>query len=113
MSPVYLSGPMSGIVDHNYPMFNRVAANLRKHRGAVVYNPAENFGGQLGLPRAEYMRQDISHVLACACIVVLPGWDSSTGARLEVNMAHELDLPVWRWLPDNDYLEEVPTDGNS
>lgn len=75
-----------------------------------MYNPAENFGGMLGLDRKEYMRQDIGHLLNAKSIVVLPGWDGSKGAKLEVAIARELDLPVWKWFPHDDFLEEVPID---
>jgi len=72
-------------------MFNRVAGKLRK-LSYVVYNPAENFGGKLGIDRAEYMRVDLTHLLQCQAIVFLPGWERSKGAVLEHNIALELGL---------------------
>ncbi len=105
--PIYLSGPMNGVLDHNYPMFNRVTAILRKYQH-IVFNPAENFGGTLGLPREAYMRLDISHVLFAKCLVVLPGWSDSNGAQLEVSIARELGLPLWRYLPHHKFVQELP-----
>lgn len=92
---VYLSGPMTGLPDFNYPAFNAVAAKLRG-LGYSVVNPAENFGGRGDHPagRTAYMRVDIGHVLNVDAVVVLPGWQNSRGARLEVAVALEIDLPV-------------------
>ncbi|MGE5607641.1 MAG: DUF4406 domain-containing protein, partial [Bacillota bacterium] len=38
--PLYLSGPMSGLPEHNIPAFNAAAARLRR-LGFCVVNPAE------------------------------------------------------------------------
>lgn len=37
---IYLSGPMKGYPESNYPLFRQVAADLRAD-GHRVYNPAE------------------------------------------------------------------------
>ncbi|MEM8737243.1 MAG: DUF4406 domain-containing protein [Planctomycetota bacterium] len=98
MSRVYLSGPMTGLPGHNFPAFHAAAADLRR-RGDVVLNPAENFGGLESLPRAEYMRLDLQHVLHADELLVLDGWEASRGAALEVAVAHELGLPVHEYDP--------------
>lgn len=105
-SPVYLSGPMTGWLDHNYPTFNRMAARLRK-AGLIVYNPAENFGGAVGLDRSAYMRLDFGHVLQARCIVCLAGWANSSGSQLEVDVAQELDLPIWQYFSETDTYEVI------
>jgi hypothetical protein len=90
----YLSGPMSGYADYNFPAFNAAAAYLRG-LGYGVFNPAENFGGRVDYLRAVYMRADIEQLLLANFVVVLPGWERSKGASLEVAVALELGLPVW------------------
>ncbi len=102
---VYLSGPMTGLADYNYPAFNAVAQRLRG-LGYHVINPAENFGGRPDHPggRSAYMRLDIGHVLDVDAVAVLPGWEKSRGARLEVAVALELGLPVI----DADTREPIP-----
>lgn len=93
MNTVYISGPMEGLPDFNYPAFNEEAASLRD-KGYKVINPAENDEGDMTLPRHHYMRQDIKHLLNANIVVVLPGWSNSKGARLEVAIAKELRLNI-------------------
>lgn len=90
---IYLSGPMTGLPEWNFPEFNRVAAKLRK-RNFVVFNPAEIDGGDTSHPRHVYMRRDIEGLMTCDWIVVLDGWEKSKGARLEVEIAKELGMPM-------------------
>lgn len=40
------------------------------------------------------MRKDIESLLQCDMVAVLPGWETSKGATLEVNIAREIGLPV-------------------
>ena len=90
---IYLSGPMTGHAGYNYPAFHAAAADLRL-RGFAVINPAENEGGRIDLPRAAYMRLDIESVLRADLVVVLSGWRGSRGARLEVEIAREIGIPI-------------------
>lgn len=46
-----------------------------------------------------YMRHDLPAVLNSDLVVVLPGWQKSTGARLEVYVAEKCGIPVFRY-PD-------------
>ena len=104
---VYISGPMSGYIEHNYPTFNRAADILRK-AGHVVLNPAEHFGGDHDRPRSEYLRKDIEEVLKADAICLLPEWHTSPGATLEVAIAFNLGMrnfievnleeSTWHWV---------------
>lgn len=81
---VYLSGPMTGHPDWNYPAFHNAAAKLRASGYAVV-NPAEAYEGNTTLPFDVYLRHDLRSILQdCHTIVVLEGWEKSPGAVLEV-----------------------------
>ena len=81
---LYLSGPMTGHPDWNYPAFHRAAQALRA-RGFAVVNPAEAYDGNTTLPFDVYLRHDLRSILQdCDTIVVLPGWEKSPGAVLEV-----------------------------
>ncbi len=91
---LYLAGPMSGYAEHNYPEFNSVAALLRAD-GYEVFNPAENVDGGVRRPRSFYMRRDIPALMDCDAIVVLPNWQQSRGACLEMWIAIDLDIPIF------------------
>lgn len=90
---VYISGPMTGLPDYNYPMFHGVAEALRRRNFAVI-NPAEFFGGKADRTRNEYMRESILRLLEADAMVLLPGWEKSAGARLEVAICQELNIPI-------------------
>lgn len=91
---LYLSGKMSGISDFNFPLFNETAKQWRAV-GHDIINPAENFNGRQGLPFELYIRHDILDILDCQGLIVLPGWQASRGASLEVAIARALALPVY------------------
>lgn len=89
---VYLSGPMTGIEDFNYPAFNAEAARLRG-MGQHVENPAEA-ALMAGAEWADYMRYDIPRLTSCQRIRLLPGWSSSRGAKLELVIAKALGMAI-------------------
>lgn len=91
---LYLAGPMSGLPDFNYPLFNRYAALLRE-RGHVVFNPAEAHDGEVGLPLEKYFETDLPEVCRADALAVLPGWEESNGATLEIDLARHLGKPVY------------------
>lgn len=89
---LYLAGPMTGFEDFNFPAFNKVAAELRA-RGYIVENPAEH-GVVEDAEWQDYMAYDLTRLGLCGKVAVLPGWENSKGARLEVHIAHELSMTV-------------------
>lgn len=90
---VYLSGPMTGLPEYNYPLFNRVAKELR-NTGVTVCNPAEFFGGKGDRTREEYMRESVRRLIACDRVLTLPDWNKSAGAVLEIEIAKQIGMPV-------------------
>lgn len=94
MNTIYLSGPMTGIPGYNYPLFNRVAAELRK-RGFTVINPAENVLDEIQNPsHADYMRLSLSQVEQADTVATLPNWIYSAGANMEVAKARRLKKEI-------------------
>jgi hypothetical protein len=91
----YVSGPMGLFkdTDWNFPAFDAVAARWRAE-GWLVFNPAEQFDRRTDLPRHIYMRADIEALLEADTIVLLPRWNESPGALLELQIAIELGLAV-------------------
>jgi hypothetical protein len=90
---IYLSGPMTGYPDFNYPAF-RKAANIFRAQGLEVFDPSECFDGDQTLSKETYMREDITAVLKATLVVTLDGWEESSGARLEVEVAKAIGVPV-------------------
>lgn len=88
---VYISGPMTGVDEHNFPAFNAAAKRLRE-QGLVVFNPAEGFDGNTGLSRATYMWRDFAALLFSRSVYYLQGWKESKGARSENVVAEEIGL---------------------
>lgn len=104
MMKIYVAGPMSSVQDFNYPEFFRVANALRA-LGHEVINPAETNG--LTVEEAlkdvvdnpmeweDYMRLDLRSITQVEALCLLPGWQFSKGARLEIAVAKELNLPLY------------------
>lgn len=90
---LYLAGGMTGYEDFNKPAFFRGAAELRC-RGHEVLNPAEH-EEKPGMDWIDYMRKDLRLLSQCEAVAVLPGWNKSRGARLEVYIAVSLGMPVF------------------
>lgn len=104
---IYLAGPMRGIPDFNFPVFDAAAANLRS-QGYTVFNPADNDRekGYVGKPVDEIKRDcimdDLTYIAREAdAIALLPGWEVSKGVAAEVALAIFLDLKLIK-LDDND-----------
>lgn len=100
---VYLAGPMRGYPEYNFPAFHEATADLRE-RGYEVWSPAERDEAEGFDPKTDeakslayYMAYDLKAVCESDAVVVLDGWEDSQGARLEVHVAREIGLPVWRW----------------
>lgn len=90
---IYISGPMTGHPDLNFPLFADVALALRL-AGFDVVNPAE-LKHQPDDDWVACMRRDIAALVECDSIVMLPGWQNSRGARLELKVARELGMRVY------------------
>lgn len=89
---IYIAGPMTGRPQFNYPAFHQAAMLLRA-AGHVVINPAENPAPACGSWRG-YMRMSVAQVASVDCLVMLPGWSFSKGARIEYLIAKLLGLGV-------------------
>lgn len=94
---------MSGMEFGGFPVFRAATKSLRK-RGHDVTSPVElnDAAGEkdalaIDHPRrAEFMRRDIEIVCSpeIEAVVVLPGWELSTGAQAEVAAARSIGKPV-------------------
>lgn len=90
---IYISGPMTGMTDLNFPAFHAEAERLRA-LGYEVVNPAEiNVDPAKGWHAC--LRADIKALLDCDAIAMLPGWQGSSGAHLEMHVAHRVGIDIF------------------
>lgn len=96
MVSAYLAGPMRGLPNFNYDTFDEYATRWRA-AGHQVISPHEGFGGDQTLSFATYMRHDLGILIhgKAQGVAVLPGWQQSEGATIEVTVARALAMPVW------------------
>lgn len=99
MTTLYIAGPMTHLPDYNRHNFNAAERRLRA-AGYDVLNPARTDLGP-DATWAGYMDLAIRQVLDADGIALLPGWERSRGANLEVHIAEQLGkrwTSVWQWL---------------
>ena len=106
---VYIAGPMRGYAAFNFPAFDEAEARFREN-GWNVVNPAEmdrengfdetrdtipeDPEERVALMR-EFMERDLMAILQrCTAIAMLPGWEKSSGAQVELALARFLGLDV-------------------
>lgn len=88
----YIAGPMTGLPRFNFPAFYTAQALLER-RGRSVINPAA-----LNPPQRPWwacMVVCLWHLRLADEVRLLPGWERSRGARLEVLAAIALGLPIY------------------
>jgi hypothetical protein len=114
---VYVCGPMTGIPQFNFPLFDSVTATLRS-LGFTVTSPSElddpetraaALASPDGAPGSgtasdetwgDFLSRDVKLIAdgGIQAIVVLEGWEKSRGARLETFCANALcGLPVYAY----------------
>jgi hypothetical protein len=97
----YLAGPMSGIPQNNFPLFDRAALQLRE-AGYTIVSPAElddeetraeSLTSKDGGPSSthtwgDFLSRDVKLIAdSVDGIIFLPNWEKSRGARLEAYVA--------------------------
>lgn len=91
---IYVSGPMTGLPEKNYPAFKRVTTTLRA-TGHEVYCPSEYKDDG----REFVLREGFKEYTSWICdhaegIFMLSGWEASKGARAEHALAVALELRI-------------------
>lgn len=113
---VYLAGPMRGYPLFNFPAFHDAAALLRAD-GYEVWSPAENdveiFDPNNGTPKpmSHYMERDLPAICRADAVAVLPGWEKSEGARLEVDVAWRLGKTVFHAINRSLVIQQIEFGG--
>lgn len=122
---LYIAGPMRGLPNYNFARFDECRDYLRS-LGHRVISPADHDramgyvtdrGGVIHTTAAfnihAVLRWDLAQVATADGIVLLPGWEDSTGAAHERYVAEACGLKVFTFLPGHSLrapalTEEVP-----
>jgi hypothetical protein len=87
---VYLAGPMRGHPELNRSLFVHWTAVLRV-AGHTVFNPAEQGDGDI----RQLLGADLAWITSTAeAVVLLPGWQTSLGAKAEAATAAAIGIPA-------------------
>lgn len=118
LKKVYISGPMTGLENLNFDKFEEAEEKLKKFN-FEIFNPhklsefkTEEFKELIKDQKSHivwehYMKVDIQIMLReCEFLVVLPGWEHSRGATMEIFIAKSLGMIVI----DYNTLEELNVD---
>jgi len=89
---IYISGPMAGMRDLNFPAFNKAEVFLDR-LGHVIINPA-SLGQNKNWVWSDYLKRDLIALMPCDTLVLLPGWSRSKGALLELVVAKCLGFEI-------------------
>lgn len=90
---LYIAGPMTGLPEFNHPAFFAAEEELRA-AGIATLNPARKDGRDGCSEWLDFMRASLRDIADADGIATLPDWESSRGARIEVDLAQQLGIPV-------------------
>jgi Domain of unknown function (DUF4406) len=104
INKIYISGPMRGIKNFNFPAFDDATKSFRT-QGWEVFSPAENAAAKdlklrkrtapKGLKLRTIFAVDMDWICYHAeAIYMLKGWENSKGAQAEWALARALNLIV-------------------
>jgi hypothetical protein len=87
----YISGKMTGCHEMNRPEFMKAQEELEKC-GHTVFNPALLPDGK---PYEWYMDRAFEMINECDAVYMIPGWESSFGAKAEHFYATKKGKQIW------------------
>ena len=91
---VYISGPMTGLPNMNRKTFAE-AEEWCRQQGMSPFNPGWLlFEEDTAFKYDEMLQIDIAALSLCDMILLLPGYDKSNGARVELELATRLGLQI-------------------
>ena len=115
MKLAYTAGP------YRAPTVHGIVRNIREAEtvalalwglGFAVVCPHKNtslFDG--AAPDEVWLRGDLVIMERCDLVVMVPGWEKSSGAKAERDRALELGIPVFDWPKDLKLLAWLANDG--
>ena len=97
---VYISGPMTGYEDLNFPAFKNMEAVINNDFDFInVVNPI-NISVEVSEKKTDasyedYLREDFRALIDCDAVLLLEGWKDSGGCQKEVAVANYLKIPCF------------------
>jgi len=103
----YISGPITGYVDKNKPKFDEAAVRLRE-LGHTAINPFDLDLIEPCDPLDWYanMKRDLKYLPLADSILLLPDWELSKGALLEIALAKGLDMEFFKFNETNELIDQ-------
>ena len=104
MSKIYIAGKITG---EDYQLVYKkfaVTAEILTNAGYDVINPISII--KPGTNWDEAMEILKPYFIYCDYILLLPDWNKSKGANLEVEWANEFNIPIIFWSKLNDFLNK-------
>lgn len=108
---VYICGPMRGYPEFNFPAFDVAEETLRhavwngetfetvnpaRMDREVGFDPTDGDTDVTERFVEDALRRDIAQITECKGLVLLDGWENSTGANLELSVARNIGLRIFR-----------------
>jgi Domain of unknown function (DUF4406) len=90
----YISGPMRGKEDNNFPAFDAAKERLIS-LGYEVVSPADaDRRDRKTKTQLDYAKRDTAAILGCDTMCLLYGWEDSVGATAEFFLARWIGLKI-------------------
>jgi len=105
----YLAGPMSGILDQNYPAFALACQELRA-QGYTIISPHETTPFQRETDEPQWqalLKKDVITLLGCGGIALLSEWRGSKGATFEHHVAATVGMKIRYYRYKGLWINEV------
>ena len=101
MKMIYIAGAYSGetlTLAANIRKGRRVAADLALKGFYAFYCPWLDLELAVleDLPMEAFQQNGLEHLRRSDCVLLVPGWEESRGTKRELELAHELGLPVFQ-----------------
>lgn len=95
MKKIYIAGKVTGLPQNEVvEKFAKIQKQIEK-MGCQVINPIEVVK-DFKTPWNKAMRMCIAELVFCDAIVLLPDWFASQGAKIEWDIAKQLNIPDFR-----------------
>jgi len=95
---LYISGPISNYPNKNERAFQDMAraVNLLGHHAVTPFN-LNTVEPQSAKDWVSNMKRDIKYLPSFDGLVLIKGWELSLGSKIEVALAHFLNIPIYRY----------------